>query len=175
MSYYYSPLDRLSALLQRVRGFPQQDRFEAIGARPTDLSPFQRIQYCSQALLQGALPDAETLEFVAVAFNKYVIQKDEEEPEKEKLSLDKAFGLKSKAGVGNPAKQYAHDNKVMGLLFDMSVLRIENPDMSLEKAAEIVQRGDESINVESLVRRYSDQANPAKELAQLYVQRGAKK
>lgn len=151
----YSPLDRLSALLQWVRGFPQQDRFETIGAKPTDLSPFQRIQYCSQALLQGALPDAETLEFVAVAFNKYVIQKDEEEPEKEKLSLDEAFGLKSKQRAGNPAAQYAHHNKLMGLLFDIAMLRTDNPNMTIELAAEHAQRGDESIPVETLAREYS--------------------
>jgi len=139
----------LSALLQRVRGFPQQDRFEAKGAKPTDLSPIQRIQYCSQALLQGALPDVETLQFVAVAFDKYVRQ------EKDAESLDTAFDLKSKPRAGNPAAQYAHRNKLMGLIFDMAMLRTDNPTMTLAAAAEGAQRGDESIPVETLLREYS--------------------
>jgi hypothetical protein len=99
MSEPYSPLDRLSSLLQWVRGFPHQTQFEAFGSKlPDNPSPFNRIQYCSQALLSGALPDAETLEFVAIALNKYVSSAGA-------LSLDEAFALKSKPKAGNPARQ----------------------------------------------------------------------
>jgi hypothetical protein len=98
-------------------------------------------------MLSGALPDAETLEFVAIAFNKYVNAEG-------KLSLDEAFGLKAKPKAGNPARQYAHKNKVTGLLIWMSMFRTHNPKITLESAAEAALRGDESIKVETLVREY---------------------
>lgn len=153
MSESYSPLNRLSSLLQWARGFPHQTRFDARGSKlRKNPSPFDRIQYCSQALLSGALPDAETLQFVATALDKYVCAGGA-------LSLDEAFALKSKPKAGNPARQYTHNNKLLGLLFDMASFRAHNPKLTLAKAAEMAQRGDESIPVETLVREYSRRSN----------------
>jgi len=146
MSETFYTLDRLTALLKNVRGFPQQDRFERFGATLGKPSPFHRIQYCSQAFFAGALPDAETLEFVAIAFNKYVCAEGA-------LTLDEAFGLKSKPKAGNPARQAAHNNKVGLLLFDMAMIRA-NTKMNLEHAAEAALENEESILVETLVREY---------------------
>jgi len=143
----FSPLDRLLPLLQWVRGFPQQNRFKRFGAKLRDTSPFHRIRYCSQALLSGALPDAKTLEFVAIAFDRYVNSEGA-------LSLDEAFRLSSKPKAGNPARQYARGNKVLGLLFDMAMMRAHKPKMSLASAAEAARGDDESIPVETLEREY---------------------
>ncbi len=149
MSESYSPLDRLSSLLQWAHGFPHQTRFDARASKlRKNPSPFNRIQYCSQALLSGALPDAETLQFVAMAFNKYVCAAGA-------LSLDEAFALKSKPKAGNPARQYTHNNKILGMLIDMASFRAHNPRLTLAKAAEWAQQGDESISVDTLVREYS--------------------
>lgn len=147
MSEFFSPLDRLSSLLQWVRAFPQQARFEATGAKLGDPSPFQRIRYCSQALLAGALPDAETLQFVAIAFDKYVCSGGA-------LSLDEAFALKSKPKAGNPARQFERNNRILNLLFNMAEIRAHNPKMTLASAAEKALQGDESIPVETLEREY---------------------
>ena len=147
MSNSYFPLDRLSALLQWVRGFPQQARFERFGAKLNKSTPFHQIQYCSQAFLSGALPDAETLEFLAIALSKYVNAEGA-------LSLDAAFGLKSKPKAGNPARQFAYNNKIGYLLFSMAMMRAHNPKMTLASAGEAALNGDESIPVETLEREY---------------------
>lgn len=144
----FSVTDRLSPLLQWVRRFPQQNRFERIGAKLRDNpSPFHRIQYCSQAFLSGALPDAETLEFVAVAFDKYVNSDGT-------LSLDEAFKLKAKPKAGNPAKQFATQNKMNGFLLSMATALALRPKLSQEKAAGSALGTDESIPVNTLVREY---------------------
>lgn len=148
MSKSFILLDRISALLQYVRGFSQQVRFERIGTKLDEDSPFHKIRYCSQAFLSGALPDAKTLEFVAVALNKYVTREGE-------ISLDEAFGLKSRPKAGNPSRQAAQNQKQTNVLMDMAMMRGCNPKLSLEKAAEIALHGDVSIEVATLVRAYT--------------------
>ena len=148
MSQAYVLLDRISALLQYVRRFPQQVRFDRFGMKLDKPTPFHQIEYCSQALLSGALPDAETLQFVAIALDKYVTSKG-------KLSLDEAFGLKSVPKAGNPSRQAAQYQQQTTLLGRMAMIRGGDPELSLEKAAEIALDGDESIKVETLVRAYS--------------------
>lgn len=147
MSKSYVLLDRISALLEYVQGFPQQVRFERIGAKLDEDSPFHRIKYCSQAFLSGALPDTKTLEYVAIALNRYVSREG-------KLSLDEAFGLKSRPKAGNPARQAAQQRKMNNLLADMARMRGCDPKLTLAKAAEIALRGDELMEVETLVREY---------------------
>lgn len=143
----YYPLDRLSFLLQWVKGSPHQNRFDRLGPKLENRSPFHRISHCSQAILAGALPDAHTLEFVAMAFAKYVDAEG-------RLSLDEAFGLKAKPKAGNPARQYTRTNKILGLLYRMAMFRAHNPKITLESAAEAALAGDESIKVETLEREY---------------------
>lgn len=148
MSKSYVLEDRISALLQYVNRFPQQVRFERFGAALDGDSPFHRIRYCSQAFLSGALPDAKTLEYVAIALNKYVTREGE-------ISLDEAFGLKSKPKAGNPSRQASQYQKQTNLLGDMAMMRGCDPKLTLAQAAEIALHGDESIKVETLVRAYS--------------------
>jgi hypothetical protein len=105
------------------------------------------IDHCSQALLTGALPDAETLLFVATAFYRYAHSEGT-------LSLDQAFRLKSKPKAGNPARQAAQQRKMNNLLADMARMRGCDPKLTLAKAAEIALRGDELMEVETLVREY---------------------
>ena len=111
MANYY-PLDRLSVLVESVRGLPNQMRFERRGHTPGK-HPLDKIDYCSQALLTGALPDAETLLFVAEAFYRYVHSDGT-------LSLDQAFRLKSKPKAGSPVRQRTREGKIIGLLFSMA-------------------------------------------------------
>jgi hypothetical protein len=65
----FDPLERLTLLVESVRSLPNQIRFERRSHTPGN-HPLDKIDYCSQALLTGALPDAETLLFVAEAFYK---------------------------------------------------------------------------------------------------------
>lgn len=147
MSESYVLLDRISALLQHVRGFPQQVRFERFGMKLDKSTPFHQIQYCSQAFLSGALPDAKTLEFVAVALNKYVTREG-------KVSLDEAFGLKSKPKAGNPSRQAAQRQQQINLLGHMAMIRGTDPKVTLEWAAAEALGDDNSFQVETLVRAY---------------------
>ncbi len=145
MSNYY-PLDRISLLVERVRGLPNQIRFERRGQTRGHTS-LDHINHCSQALLSGALPDAETLLFVATAFYRYVHSEGA-------LSLDQAFRLRSKPKAGNPARQAAQQRKINNILADMARMRGSDPKLTLAKAAEIALGGDESMEVETLVREY---------------------
>jgi hypothetical protein len=147
MSQSYVLLDRISVLVQYLQGFPQQVRFERRGHKLDECTPFDHICYCSQAFLSGALPDAKTLEYVAIAFNKYVTRVGE-------ISLDEAFGLKSKPKAGNPSRQAAQHLKMNNLLATMAQLRGGDPKLSLAKSAEMALCGDESIEAETLVREY---------------------
>lgn len=148
MSKSYILLDRISALLQHVQGFSQQVRFERFGGKLDESTPFHQIRYCSQAFLYGALPSAKTLEFVAIALNKYVTSEG-------RISLDEAFGLKSKPKAGNPARQAARHQKLLTLLGRMAMIRGLDPKVTLERAAEEAIEGEDSFQCETLVREYT--------------------
>jgi hypothetical protein len=144
----FEPLERLSILMESVRGLPNQMLFVRRGHIPgKKRSPLEKIDYCSQALLFGALPDVETLLFVAEAFYRYVHSDGT-------ISLDEAFRLKSKPKVGNPVRQRDRERKIAGLLFSMALHRACNPKVSIAKAAEAALGNDESIEVETLKREY---------------------
>ena len=147
MSESFILLDRISALSGYVHGFSQQVRFESRGQKLDDYTPFDHIRYCSQAFLSGALPDAKTLEFVAIALNKYVTSEG-------RISLDEAFGLKSKPKAGNPAKQAARRKKLFTLLGRMAMSRGLDPTITLEQAVEEATEGDDSFQSETLIREY---------------------
>jgi hypothetical protein len=141
------PHKRLSLLVKSVGGLPNQIRFERRGHKLGGRSSLDQIDHCAQALLAGALPDADTLLFVATAFYRYVHSDG-------KLSLDQAFKLKSKPRAGNPARQAAQRQKLLTLLGRMAMMRGCDQKMSLEKAAEIALYGGEMFKVETLVREY---------------------
>ena len=145
----YSPHERAKELLEYVSNYSRQKRFEAIGAKPPskETEPFEHILYASQAFLSGALPEAETLCFVALSLDKYIRGEG-------KLSLDEAFGLKSKPKIGNPAKQYAHKNSINGRLFEMAWLRATE-EISIEQAALRVWDELDSTDAGTLTRQYS--------------------
>jgi hypothetical protein len=143
----FDPLDRLSVLVESVRGIPNQVRFERRGRKREGHTSLDYIDHCSQALLTGALPDAETLHFVAIALYRYVHSEGT-------LSLDEAFKLKSKPKAGNPARQAAQYQKQTNLLGRMAMIRGTDPKVSLERAAEEALEGDDSFQVETLVRAY---------------------
>jgi len=147
--------DRLAILLNSVRGCPQQVRFDRIGHKLSKNSTaLDRIRHCSQAFLSGALPDVETLEFIAVAFDRYVNSDGT-------LSLDEAFKLKAKPKAGNPVRQYLRNNKMNGFLLSMATYLVHHPQSTQEIAAAWAISNDESIpestfdrKVSGLVREY---------------------
>lgn len=114
MDNSFSSRDRLQELLEYIKKFKYQDKFLRLGRKPSpDMSPFEKIQYASQAFLSGGLPNAETLEDIAISFDKYIRKKGD-------ISLDEAFGLKSVSGVGNASAAYENENEMNGLLFEMA-------------------------------------------------------
>ncbi len=126
---YSDPLENIRILINQLDHYSKQIRFNAIGMKPSqDMESFDYIRYGSAALLSGALPNAETLAFIAFALNEYVQAEG-------KKTLDEAFGLKSKPKAGNPSKQFAHKNIRNSKLFDMACLRASNPEISIEEAA----------------------------------------
>jgi len=146
----FHPPDRLRELLAYLAGFHRQRSFDALGYKPTDDSPLSRLEYFEAALLMGALPDADTMFFVGDAIYKYVDGKGA-------ISLDQAFGLKSKQKVGNPSKQRATSQQLGNLLYAMACYRVDNPGATLADAAEdIASRfGIGKPDCETLVRYYS--------------------
>ncbi|SLM46777.1 protein of unknown function [Nitrospira japonica] len=144
-------LDDLEHLVQAVQGTSRQQWFNRFGTKLCDGTPLDRIKFCFQALAFGALPDAETLEYVVASFSKYVNSDGT-------LSLDEAFGLKSKPKAGNPVRQAIRKNAINGLLFSMMCARYQNPRLSLEKAAEGAIKVHGSPNnkdiTDTLVREY---------------------
>ncbi len=157
MTNSYRPIDRLKVLIEAAGTSPYQRAYERGGARlPKASSNFQRLCHLSQALLQGALPDANTLEFVAVAIAKY-------ERAQGAMSLDEAFGLKAKRSAGNPSAQHARELRYNNLLFQMALYRASYPRTTLTKAAdlavedfpELVGDDDPTDLATTLVRYYS--------------------
>src|SRR5262249_1299621 len=73
---------------------------------PNDLTWMEGFH---SALRNGVFPDVTALVYVANAFRTYVDAAGE-------LSLDEAFGLKSRQRKGNPSKQLAKD-EALGLQF----------------------------------------------------------
>jgi len=146
------PLRRLELLVVHVASLPQQRYFERRGTKPRDhMEPIEYVDYCAQALLMGALPNAETLLTIAIAMNRYVDAEG-------RLTLDEAFGLVSRHKIGNPSKQRAMRNKRLSLLFDIAMLLAANPDLSMEEAASQVAVDDPTGNLaETLMRDYRRQ------------------
>ena len=148
----YSPQERLHELLEYISNYPRQRRFKAIGSKqpPKEgAKPFEHILYASKAFLSGALPEAETLFFIAQSLDKYISREG-------KLSLDEAFGLKSVSGSGNPSKIYARNNHKVAKLFDMFFLRKSNPYLTVENAAgEVCSNDENEKEASTLQREYS--------------------
>lgn len=152
MARPFDPLDRLRDLVDAVAQAPHQKRFDHSGPNLRDSSPLSRLEHFRAALLTGALPDAETLLFVTLAINRYLSLEAE--------SLDKAFGLRAIKRAGNPAVQRVRENRKLGLLFHMAMLREENPRMTIYEAAEAALADDDShdkikFEVETLQREYT--------------------
>ena len=150
MSNSYSPKDRLQELLEYIQKFKYQDKFLRFGRKPSpDMSSFEKIQYASQAFLSGGLPNAETLEDIAISFDKYIRKKGE-------ITLDEAFGLKSTPKAGKPSKQFAQKNMMNSMLFSMACIRRDNPSISVEKAAlQVCDRENNYEKSSTLCREYS--------------------
>lgn len=153
MDSLYSPRDRLQDLLEYIQKFKHQDKFLSVGCKPSpNMSPFENIQYTSQAFLAGGLPNAETLEYIAISFDKYIRKKGE-------ISLDEAFGLKSKSGVGNASALYDKENEVNGLLFKMAYQiaqsKLNRKRLSRLSAANIVL-SDEKYSPSTLEDYYKE-------------------
>ena len=140
--------DPISTLCDSTHDLPAQKRFDAIGHKLVpNPSPFNRIQHFSQAVLSGALPDVETLRFVVTSLFKY-------EQRAGSISLDEAFGLKSKPKAGNPARQYSQNNRLQDLLCRVAAIRVDNPELTLNAAAIRVLGRDKTFPVETLLRAY---------------------
>jgi hypothetical protein len=127
-----------------------------MGAKlPQDPQPLDRILHFRSAIFSGALPDAETLEFIALSFEKY-------ESAQGALSMDAALGLKNKRSVGNPAAQLALSTRWSAFLITMALYRASNPRLTMAKAAEwaiedcpeYVNDDDPAELVDTLVRYY---------------------
>jgi hypothetical protein len=150
MDNSYSSADRIQELLEYLKNFHRQNNFDHIGIKPAlSMSPFEKIQYTRSALLTGALPNAETLEYIAISFDKYISQKGQ-------ISLDEAFGLKSKPKAGNPSRQYANKTTINNMLFDMACIRRDNPNITIENAAlQICEVSNNHDKSSTLCREYS--------------------
>lgn len=130
MSESFSPLDRLRTLVAFVRRFQHQLEFNQRGPKlPQNPTPFDRIRHVHSALVVGALPDAETLEFLREALHKYIEMEDQR-------SLDEAFSLQSKSGVGNPSAIFSKRNLLNAVLFEMAWMIAEDKNITQEDAAE---------------------------------------
>lgn len=150
MDNSFRPRDRIQELLDYIQYFKYQDSFLRIGHHPhPNMTPFDKIYYGSQALMGGALPDAETLEYIALSLNKYIRKKGE-------ISLDEAFGLKSKPKAGNPSRQFANEIDINNMLFDMACIRRDNPNISIEEAAlQVCEKQNNHDKSATLCREYS--------------------
>ena len=148
---------RLAELIELNSKFPRQMRFERIGHKLTErheteqnLVPLDKIRHFTQALASGALPDASTLTYIVVGFERYVQGEGT-------LTLDEAFRLKSIPKAGNPARQYARQNHINSKLFDMAWMRAYDanlPIISIEAAAMAVCEDPDLKEIGTLVRQY---------------------
>lgn len=142
-------LAALELLIACARQSPRQQKFESIGQTlPENPEPIDRLQQFSQAILAGALPDPETLMFLAESMYDYVDAAGEK-------SLDEAFRLRAVPKSGNPSKKRFQRDQRRSLLFDMACARADDPTLSLEQAAEKI--GVDPEQVDTIVRDYRRQ------------------
>ncbi len=151
-------LASLAVLVTHARKLPQQARFESVGHRLCeDPNPVDQVEHFAQALLSGALPDAETLMFVAESFFRYIDNGGVDPETGKPFSLDDAFTMPPRRRVGNPAQIRRRDRELGSLLFDMVCLKTDNPSMSLLDAAEnVLPSNHASYTPETLVRYYNE-------------------
>ncbi len=94
-----------------------------------DSENIQRIDHFQKCIKDGVLPDDETLSWIACSFERYINGPS--------LTLDSAFGLKSKTKKGTPIEQYKSALKSNDLLNIMARNLVENKNISQVKAAEM--------------------------------------
>ena len=149
----FSPINRLRELVEYLRAFQRQRDFEQRGEKlPANPTSFDRIRYCRSALAGGALPDAESLEFLLLAFDRYINSEGA-------FSLDESFKLISKPGVGNPSAIFSKVNQLNSALFEMAWKLAEDPQKIQEQAASEVsakfsKEQKEALENRDLVREY---------------------
>lgn len=147
----FSPEDKINNLIGSVADFYQQKQFNMFGNKlPNNPSNFERIEHFTQAIIQGALPDAKTILYVALAFDKYINISSED--------MNKAFELTSIQKIGNPAKQAKRKRILTNIMFEIACLRTENKNLSIVNAAEKISTklGIYTPDCETLARYYSD-------------------
>lgn len=85
--------------------------------------------------IAGALPPAESLHFVAMCIDQYIEAQGS-------LTLDEAFGLRSKQRSGNPSKRYANRQKDLWLLHEIAMLRARSRLSIDDAVAKVYARQD---------------------------------
>lgn len=114
-----------------------------------DSENIQKIQHFVKCIEQGELPDDDTLSWISDNFNRYL--------NKKVLTLDSAFGMKSKPKGGNPIDQFNTEVEKNVLLNRMAEI-IVTDNISQVKAAEIVLReyDDTDLYPKTLARYFRD-------------------
>lgn len=140
----------LESVLDLIKDHPNQIAFDqGYSMKRFALRPADRLQEFSQAIFCGALPDAETLHFVATAFTKYLDQNGD-------IDLEEAFGLRAKPKVGKASAVKNWEDKRSAQMRQMSRYRVLE-GLSIEKAAQKVSEdwGDSELkHADTLSRAY---------------------
>lgn len=152
MNESFDPLERIKILTAHVKQLKFQRHFDTVGHRAPKQSDsaYEHLCYARSAFLTGALPNAETLLFIALSIDRYIEGKGG-------VTLDEAFQLRSRPKAGNPSRQAATRNEKGSALLDMAFLRAENPRMSLAHAAAGALakcQKDTNLNAGTLEREY---------------------
>ena len=107
------------------------------------------LERFARAVFAGVYPTPEVLLLVASALNVYTASKG-------KLSLEKAFHLRSVQRAGNQAEQLADSRMRERFYLEMAHYRATHPRASLEKAAEAARNAlPIHVDYKTMARSYS--------------------
>ncbi len=115
-----------------------------------DSQNVQKINHFIKCIKNGRLPDDETLSWISCNFENYI--------KGTSLSLDSAFGLRSKPKKGNSAEQYKKEIERNELLNTMASILVEDKKISKIKVAEMAlnEQNNTEIEPETLARYFRD-------------------
>jgi hypothetical protein len=113
------------------------------------IEPIDRIQHFRSAIFSGALPDADTLLFVAMGFNRYLTAASR------KVDLDKAFKLRASPKASHPAVRLKAKSELGSVLSEMAYIRGTSDGRKLSLQASASKAiGSSTRSVSSVVNAY---------------------
>lgn len=141
--------DEYRARYERTGDSPREDAFDDPAAPPEPIDVIEDFRY---SVHNGLMPNPNALIFVANCIAAYLESKG-------KISLDEAFGMKSKQRVGNPAQHREKQSQDDEFLSRMSQYRADNPSATIEDAARACHEGpwnaDAETYCETMAKLYS--------------------